>query len=149
MEVTPALHSYVETRCERLGRLVDKDCEIRVQLALEKPDHKAIATVNLAGRTLHGAPVALAQDTPQGAAHDASTWIKRLLPAHGDGDCRLYDQLAHGDMAPGLAVLVPAAPAVLLSVWAPAVPDWVRHVARCRAREPPRTLTLLPTALGA
>ncbi len=54
MEVTPALHSYVETRCERLGRLVDKDCEIRVQLALEKPDHKAIATVNLAGRTLHG-----------------------------------------------------------------------------------------------
>ena len=101
------------------------------------------------GRTLHGAPVALAQDTPQGAAHAASTWIKRLLPAHGDGDCRLYDQLAHGDMAPGMAVLVPTAPAVLLSVWAPAVPDWVRHVARCRAREPPRTLTLLPTALGA
>ena len=100
------------------------------------------------GRTLHGAPVALAQDTPQGAAHDASTWIKRLLPAHGDGDCRLYDQLANGDMAPGLAVLVPAAPAVLLSVLAPAVPDWVRHVARCRAREPPLAPALL-TAHGA
>ena len=100
------------------------------------------------GRTLHGAPVQLAQDAHQGAAHDAGAWIKRLLPAHGDGDCRLYDQLAHGDMAPGLAVLVPAAPAVLLSVLAPAVPDWVRHVARCRAREPPLAPALL-TAHGA
>ncbi|HRO62785.1 ribosome-associated translation inhibitor RaiA [Thermomonas sp.] len=54
IEVTPALRSYVETRFERLERRVDKDCEIRVQLALEKPSHKAIATVNLAGRTLHG-----------------------------------------------------------------------------------------------
>ena len=54
MEVTPALRDYVENRFERLRRRVDKDCEIRVQLALEKPSHKAIATVNLTGRTLHG-----------------------------------------------------------------------------------------------
>ncbi len=54
MEVTPALRDYVEKRFERLERRIDKDCEIRVQLALEKPSHKAIATVNLAGRTLHG-----------------------------------------------------------------------------------------------
>ena len=54
MDVTPALRSYVETRFERLGRRVDKDCEIRVQLALEKPSHKAIANVNLPGSTLHG-----------------------------------------------------------------------------------------------
>ena len=53
MEVTPALRSHVETRFERLGRRIDHDCEIRVQLALEKPNHKAIATVNLSGRTLH------------------------------------------------------------------------------------------------
>ena len=54
MDVTPALRSYVVTRFERLGRRVDKDCEIRVQLALEKPSHKAIANVNLPGSTLHG-----------------------------------------------------------------------------------------------
>ncbi len=53
MDVTPALRSYVETRFERLGRRIDHDCEIRVQLALDKPHHKAIATVNLSGRTLH------------------------------------------------------------------------------------------------
>ena len=53
MDVTPALRSYVETRFERLGRRIDHDCEIRVQLALEKPNHKAIATVYLSGRTLH------------------------------------------------------------------------------------------------
>ena len=54
MEVTPALRSHVETRFERLGRHFEGDCEIRVQLALEKPHHKAIATINVVGRTLHG-----------------------------------------------------------------------------------------------
>ena len=54
MDVTPALRSHVETRFARLARHFEGDCEIRVQLALEKPHHKAIATVNVAGRTLHG-----------------------------------------------------------------------------------------------
>lgn len=54
MDVTPALRSYVETRFERLGRHFEGDCEIRVQLALEKPQHKAVATINVSGRTLHG-----------------------------------------------------------------------------------------------
>lgn len=53
MEVTPALRSYVENRCERLGRHFEGDCTIRVQLGLEKPAHKAEATATLAGRTLH------------------------------------------------------------------------------------------------
>ena len=60
IEVTPALRSYVETRFERFERRVDKDCEIRVQLGLEKPDHKAEANVTLAGRKLHAD--ALGQD---------------------------------------------------------------------------------------
>ena len=54
MDVTPALRSYVENRFERLGRHFEGDCEIRVQLGLEKPHHKAIATINVSGRTLHG-----------------------------------------------------------------------------------------------
>ena len=60
MDVTPALHRYVETRFERLGRHFEGDCEIRVQLGLEKPDHKAEANVTLAGRKLHAD--ALGQD---------------------------------------------------------------------------------------
>lgn len=53
MEVTPALRSYVENSLKRLARRVDDGCEVRVQLGIEKPHHKAIATVNLTGRTLH------------------------------------------------------------------------------------------------
>ena len=53
IEVTPALRDYVETRLARLGRHFEQACQVRVQLAIDKPDHKAEATVNLSGRTLH------------------------------------------------------------------------------------------------
>ncbi|HWS77721.1 MAG TPA: ribosome-associated translation inhibitor RaiA [Thermomonas sp.] len=53
IEVTPALRDYVETRFERLARHFEHPCQIRVQLSLDKPDHKAEATVTLSGRTLH------------------------------------------------------------------------------------------------
>lgn len=54
MDVTPALQNYVETTFKRLSRRVEnQDCEIRVQLGIDKPNHKANATVNLSGRTLH------------------------------------------------------------------------------------------------
>lgn len=54
IEVTPALRDYVETRMARLSRHFEHPCQIRVQLALDKPDHKALATVTLPGSpTLH------------------------------------------------------------------------------------------------
>ena len=53
IEVTPALRGYVENRFERLGRHFEHPCQIRVQLGLDKPEHKAEATVSLSGRTLH------------------------------------------------------------------------------------------------
>ena len=53
LEVTPALRDYVETRLARLARHFEHPCQIRVQLGLDKPEHKAVATVNLSGRTLH------------------------------------------------------------------------------------------------
>ncbi|MFT4180160.1 MAG: ribosome-associated translation inhibitor RaiA [Thermomonas sp.] len=53
IEVTPALREYVENRFERLGRHFEHPCQIRVQLGLDKPDHKAEATVNLSGKSLH------------------------------------------------------------------------------------------------
>ena len=58
IEVTPALRDYVDTRFERLGRHFEHPCQIRVQLGLEKPKHKAEATVSLSGRTLHADAVA-------------------------------------------------------------------------------------------
>ena len=53
IEVTPALRDYVETRLARLARHFEHPCQLRVQLGLDKPEHKAVATVNLSGRTLH------------------------------------------------------------------------------------------------
>ena len=53
IEVTPALREYVDNRFERLGRHFEHPCQIRVQLSLDKPQHKAEATVTLSGRTLH------------------------------------------------------------------------------------------------
>ena len=53
IEVTPALNDYVETRFARLARHFEHPCQIRVQLGLDKPDHRAEATIILPGRTLH------------------------------------------------------------------------------------------------
>ncbi|MFP5374496.1 MAG: ribosome hibernation-promoting factor, HPF/YfiA family [Gammaproteobacteria bacterium] len=53
IEVTPALRDYVETRLARLARHFDHPFDVRAQLCLDKPDHRAEATVNLSGRTLH------------------------------------------------------------------------------------------------
>jgi len=53
LAVTPALREYVETRLARLGRHFDQPFDVRTQLRLDKPDHRAEATVNVSGRTLH------------------------------------------------------------------------------------------------
>ncbi|KRA14624.1 MULTISPECIES: ribosome-associated translation inhibitor RaiA [unclassified Lysobacter] len=53
IEVTTALRDYVETKLARLQRHYEQPFDIRTQLSLDKPDHRAEATVNLAGRTLH------------------------------------------------------------------------------------------------
>ena len=53
IEVTPALREYVETKLGRLSRLSGQPLEVRTQLSLDKPDHRAEATVNVAGKTLH------------------------------------------------------------------------------------------------
>jgi putative sigma-54 modulation protein len=53
IEVTPALRDYVETKFARLGRHYEQPLEIRAQLSLDKPEHRAEATINLAGKTLH------------------------------------------------------------------------------------------------
>lgn len=53
IEVTPALRDYVESKLQRLARHFDHPFDIRTLLSLDKPDHRAEATVNISGRTLH------------------------------------------------------------------------------------------------
>lgn len=53
IDVTPALREYVESKLARLGRHYDHPLQIRTLLTLDKPDHRAEATVNISGKTLH------------------------------------------------------------------------------------------------
>lgn len=53
MEITPALRDYVETKFSRLTRHFDQPLDVRAQLSIDKPDHRAEATLTLAGRILH------------------------------------------------------------------------------------------------
>ena len=53
IEVTSALRDYVESKLARLKRHFDQPFDVRTQLSLNKPDHKAEATVTFSGRVLH------------------------------------------------------------------------------------------------
>lgn len=59
IEVTPALRDYVESKLARLQRHFDQPFDVRTQLSLDKPDHRAKATVTIAGRTLHADAAAI------------------------------------------------------------------------------------------
>ena len=53
IDVTPALRDYVESKLQRLSRHFEQPFDVRTQLSVDKPDHLAEATINLAGKTLH------------------------------------------------------------------------------------------------
>jgi len=53
IEVTPALRDYVDTKFQKLSKHFDRPLDVRAQLSLEKPHHKAEATVLIAGKTMH------------------------------------------------------------------------------------------------
>src|SRR3546814_14685553 len=53
IKVTAALRDYVESKFERLSRHFEQPFEIRTQLGLDKPNHRAEATINLSGQILH------------------------------------------------------------------------------------------------
>jgi putative sigma-54 modulation protein len=79
LEITPALRDYVSLKFARLERHFDHPMEVRAQLSIDKPSHKAEATVNLAGKVLH----ADAASTDMYAAIDLLTdKLDRLLLKH-------------------------------------------------------------------
>jgi len=53
IEVTPALHDYVQAKLARLERHFDQPIDARIVLGVEKTEQRAEATVNVSGRTLH------------------------------------------------------------------------------------------------
>ncbi len=53
IEVTPALRDYVESKLARLGKHYEQPLEVRTLLTLDRPEHRAEATVSISGRTLH------------------------------------------------------------------------------------------------
>jgi putative sigma-54 modulation protein len=79
LEITPALREYVETKFARLARHFGQHCEVRTQLSIEKPDHHAMATVNLPGRTLHADAVG---PTMYAAIDILADKLDRLLLKH-------------------------------------------------------------------
>ena len=59
IEVTNALREYVESKLARLKRHFDQPLDVRTQLSLDKPDHKAEATITISGRVLHADAAAI------------------------------------------------------------------------------------------
>jgi putative sigma-54 modulation protein len=53
IDVTPALREYVDSKLQRLGRHLERPFDVRVQLSLDKPHHKAEANLVLAGKAMH------------------------------------------------------------------------------------------------
>lgn len=53
MDVTPALREYVNDKLARIARHFDHHLETRVLLSVDNLEHKAEATLNTAGKTLH------------------------------------------------------------------------------------------------
>jgi putative sigma-54 modulation protein len=57
LEVTPALHGYLEKKLERILRHFDQLIDTHFVLTVEKLQHKAEATLRVRGETIHAVAV--------------------------------------------------------------------------------------------
>ena len=73
IDVTPALRDYVETRFERLARHFEHPCQIRVQLGLDKPEHKAEAISRIISDTVNDGKIKL--DDPENRSRRYAKYI--------------------------------------------------------------------------
>ena len=53
VEVTEALHEYIQSKMSRIERHFDQVVDVHVVLAVEKQRKKAEATIHVAGNNLH------------------------------------------------------------------------------------------------
>lgn len=77
------------------------------------------------------------EDNKQSASQGVEGLVEQLLPAHESADCRLYDQQAHGDTAPGMLMLVLPYVPIGFIVRDQAGQGMARFVALFDARGPP------------
>ena len=100
IQVTPALHDYVETRLARLRRHSERPLDVRTTLGVEGPVHRAEATLGINGRTVHAD--ASAQDM-YAAIDLLADKLDRLLVKHKekqvDGQRRNESAARSGDFA--------------------------------------------------
>jgi putative sigma-54 modulation protein len=69
VEITPALRDYINEKMARIERHFENATDIQCILTVEKLEHKAEATLNVSGNTLHAHSV----DTDMYAAIDSMT----------------------------------------------------------------------------
>lgn len=81
IEVTDALRSYSEDKMTRLERHFDHPLDLRLQLSLDKPNHRAEGHVKVAGRDYHADASA---ETMYAAIDLLTDKLDRLLMKHKD-----------------------------------------------------------------
>ncbi|MGV8941486.1 MAG: ribosome hibernation-promoting factor, HPF/YfiA family [Lysobacter sp.] len=91
IEITAALRDYVEAKFGRLQRHFEQPFEVRAQLGLDKPDHRAEATIICAGRTFHADAAAIDMYAAIDLLLDK---LDRLLLKHKS---KLVDQQRRGE----------------------------------------------------
>ncbi len=91
VEVTPALHSYLEKKLERILRHFDSLIDTHFVLTVEKLQHKAEATLRVRGETIH----AVAIEENMYASIDAlADRLERRVRKHKEKACDHHAQEA-------------------------------------------------------
>jgi putative sigma-54 modulation protein len=91
VDVTPALHSYIEKKLGRLMRHFDHLIDSHFVLTVEKLEHKAEGTLRVRGETLH----AVAVEADMYASIDAlADKLERRVRKHKEKACDHHAQEA-------------------------------------------------------
>jgi putative sigma-54 modulation protein len=91
VDVTPALHSYVEKKLERIMRHFDHLIDSHFVLTVEKLQHKAEGTLRVRGETIH----AVAIEADMYASIDAlADKLERRVRKHKEKACDHHAQEA-------------------------------------------------------
>jgi putative sigma-54 modulation protein len=91
IDVTPALHSYLEKKLERILRHFDQLIDTHFVLTVEKLQHKAEATLRVSGETIH----AVATEENMYASIDAlADRLERRVRKHKEKACDHHAQEA-------------------------------------------------------
>ena len=80
VDVTPALHSYVEKKLERIMRHFDQLIDSHFVLTVEKLQHKAEGTLRVRGETIHAVAIEADMYASIDALADTRNASRRIDP---------------------------------------------------------------------